>query len=200
MKLTIVSVNQNDFGSYRCVSKNSLGDTDGSIKLYRKWTFIWSLALTQSLCSLCLLGDHRSILLICLNFSFSIFAFLAFYYSFLIWNEIIKLYFYGNSAQFWLLSVFTSLYFYTWLAFIAFGKSKCFQQPLQFELCWTYHQIKRERERESGESRDCVHIYWGEEKHKTFEQAFISSYVSIYILVRLSFLQMSILLLSRIRG
>lgn len=34
MKLTIRSVGQADFGSYKCVSKNSLGDTDGSIKLY----------------------------------------------------------------------------------------------------------------------------------------------------------------------
>lgn len=37
MRLTINSVTQNDFGSYRCVSKNSLGDTDGSIKLYREY-------------------------------------------------------------------------------------------------------------------------------------------------------------------
>ncbi|XP_069702849.1 opioid-binding protein/cell adhesion molecule homolog isoform X2 [Periplaneta americana] len=35
MKLTIKSVAPSDFGSYKCVSKNSLGDTDGSIKLYR---------------------------------------------------------------------------------------------------------------------------------------------------------------------
>ncbi|KAL7043423.1 hypothetical protein ACKWTF_001494 [Chironomus riparius] len=34
MKLTINSVGQNDFGAYKCVSKNSLGDTDGTIKLY----------------------------------------------------------------------------------------------------------------------------------------------------------------------
>jgi hypothetical protein len=34
MKLTIRSVGPTDFGSYKCVSKNSLGDTDGSIKLY----------------------------------------------------------------------------------------------------------------------------------------------------------------------
>ncbi|GFG32012.1 hypothetical protein Cfor_08531, partial [Coptotermes formosanus] len=34
MKLTIRSVGPSDFGSYKCVSKNSLGDTDGSIKLY----------------------------------------------------------------------------------------------------------------------------------------------------------------------
>lgn len=38
MKLTIKAVTPADFGSYKCVSKNSLGDTDGSIKLYRKYT------------------------------------------------------------------------------------------------------------------------------------------------------------------
>ena len=37
MKLTIRSVGPTDFGSYKCVSKNSLGDTDGSIKLYREY-------------------------------------------------------------------------------------------------------------------------------------------------------------------
>jgi hypothetical protein len=37
MKLTIRSVGPTDFGPYKCVSKNSLGDTDGSIKLYRKY-------------------------------------------------------------------------------------------------------------------------------------------------------------------
>lgn len=36
MKLTITSVDINDFGMYKCVAKNSLGETDGSIKLYRK--------------------------------------------------------------------------------------------------------------------------------------------------------------------
>uniref|UniRef100_A0A1B6ED55 Ig-like domain-containing protein n=2 Tax=Clastoptera arizonana TaxID=38151 RepID=A0A1B6ED55_9HEMI len=35
MKLTIKSVNISDFGTYKCVSKNSLGDTDGSIRLYQ---------------------------------------------------------------------------------------------------------------------------------------------------------------------
>ncbi|XP_050522459.1 lachesin-like [Daktulosphaira vitifoliae] len=34
MKLTIHSVSSLDFGMYQCISKNSLGDTDGSIKLY----------------------------------------------------------------------------------------------------------------------------------------------------------------------
>ncbi|XP_024946074.1 opioid-binding protein/cell adhesion molecule homolog isoform X2 [Cephus cinctus] len=34
MKLTIRSVGPSDYGSYKCVSKNSLGGTDGSIKLY----------------------------------------------------------------------------------------------------------------------------------------------------------------------
>ncbi|XP_054267447.1 lachesin-like isoform X2 [Macrosteles quadrilineatus] len=35
MKLTIKSVTQQDYGAYKCVSKNSLGETDGSIKLYQ---------------------------------------------------------------------------------------------------------------------------------------------------------------------
>ncbi|XP_058810886.1 opioid-binding protein/cell adhesion molecule homolog isoform X2 [Phymastichus coffea] len=34
MKLTIRSVTQDDYGTYKCISKNSLGSTDGSIKLY----------------------------------------------------------------------------------------------------------------------------------------------------------------------
>lgn len=37
MRLTINDVDAQDFGSYRCVAKNSLGDTDGAIKLYRKY-------------------------------------------------------------------------------------------------------------------------------------------------------------------
>lgn len=37
MKLTIKSVSVIDYGSYKCVSKNSLGETDGTIKLYRKY-------------------------------------------------------------------------------------------------------------------------------------------------------------------
>lgn len=36
MRLTIKSVAMPDFDAYRCVAKNSLGDTDGVIKLYRK--------------------------------------------------------------------------------------------------------------------------------------------------------------------
>lgn len=43
MKLTINSVSAADFGSYKCVSRNSLGDTDGSIKVYRKYNYgTWS--------------------------------------------------------------------------------------------------------------------------------------------------------------
>ncbi|XP_044726927.1 neurotrimin-like [Chrysoperla carnea] len=34
MKLIIKKVTPSDFGSYKCVSKNSLGETDGTIKLY----------------------------------------------------------------------------------------------------------------------------------------------------------------------
>lgn len=36
MRITIKNVNSTDFGSYRCVAKNSLGETDGTIKLYGK--------------------------------------------------------------------------------------------------------------------------------------------------------------------
>ncbi|XP_059474409.1 opioid-binding protein/cell adhesion molecule homolog isoform X3 [Neocloeon triangulifer] len=36
MKLTIKSVAPEDFGSFKCVSKNSLGDTDGKIKIYQR--------------------------------------------------------------------------------------------------------------------------------------------------------------------
>nr|XP_029728472.1 opioid-binding protein/cell adhesion molecule homolog [Aedes albopictus] len=35
MKLSIKVVSQADFGSYRCIAKNSLGETDGAIKLYK---------------------------------------------------------------------------------------------------------------------------------------------------------------------
>ncbi|XP_049821741.1 lachesin isoform X2 [Aethina tumida] len=34
MKLTIKVITPGDYGSYKCVSKNSLGETDGTIKLY----------------------------------------------------------------------------------------------------------------------------------------------------------------------
>ena len=36
MRLTIVNVSAEDFGSYRCVAKNSQGQTDGQIRLYGK--------------------------------------------------------------------------------------------------------------------------------------------------------------------
>ncbi|KAG8229074.1 hypothetical protein J437_LFUL005708 [Ladona fulva] len=34
MKLTIRGLRDRDFGNYRCISKNSLGETEGSIRLY----------------------------------------------------------------------------------------------------------------------------------------------------------------------
>ena len=40
MKLTIKSVRSQDFGSFRCVATNSLGETDGKIKLYSKYITI----------------------------------------------------------------------------------------------------------------------------------------------------------------
>lgn len=40
MQLKIRSVGPADFGSYRCVAKNSLGETDGLIKLDGNNTFL----------------------------------------------------------------------------------------------------------------------------------------------------------------
>jgi hypothetical protein len=34
MKLDIIDVGEDDITSYRCVAKNSLGETDGKIRLY----------------------------------------------------------------------------------------------------------------------------------------------------------------------
>uniref|UniRef100_T1GPV3 Ig-like domain-containing protein n=1 Tax=Megaselia scalaris TaxID=36166 RepID=T1GPV3_MEGSC len=34
MKLTIKNLHKEDFGNYRCISKNSLGETEGSIRVY----------------------------------------------------------------------------------------------------------------------------------------------------------------------
>lgn len=39
MRLKIRSVGRDDFGSYKCVAKNSLGETDGTIKLYGTFLF-----------------------------------------------------------------------------------------------------------------------------------------------------------------
>ncbi|GIY94327.1 hypothetical protein CEXT_328131 [Caerostris extrusa] len=36
MKLTVVSVRPEDYGTYKCSARNSLGTTDGSIRLYRE--------------------------------------------------------------------------------------------------------------------------------------------------------------------
>ncbi|XP_049301886.1 lachesin-like isoform X2 [Bactrocera dorsalis] len=51
MRLTIKYVDTSDFGSYRCVAKNSLGDTDGTIKLYHipQTTTVTTLAPTVAL-------------------------------------------------------------------------------------------------------------------------------------------------------
>lgn len=36
MKLSVRNLQPGDFGNYRCISKNSLGETEGSIRLYGK--------------------------------------------------------------------------------------------------------------------------------------------------------------------
>ena len=50
MKLTLNSVSASDFGSYKCVSRNALGDTDGTIKVYREYnkTLIWIVYITHT--------------------------------------------------------------------------------------------------------------------------------------------------------
>lgn len=48
MKLTIMSVTMSDYGVYQCISKNSLGDTDGTIKLYGTFTQIIVLRLIST--------------------------------------------------------------------------------------------------------------------------------------------------------
>lgn len=40
MRLTIRVLKDRDFGTYRCISKNSLGETEGSIRLYGKQNII----------------------------------------------------------------------------------------------------------------------------------------------------------------
>lgn len=40
VQLTIKSVSKSDFGAYRCITQNPLGDMDGTIKLYGEYFFI----------------------------------------------------------------------------------------------------------------------------------------------------------------
>jgi hypothetical protein len=45
MMLKIRSVKRSDFGSYKCMAKNSLGETDGVIKLDGKFQVFLSLSV-----------------------------------------------------------------------------------------------------------------------------------------------------------
>lgn len=38
MVLQIKRLQKSDFGGYKCISKNSIGDTEGTIRLYGKYT------------------------------------------------------------------------------------------------------------------------------------------------------------------
>ena len=40
MKLRILNVKKIDFMQYKCVAKNALGYSDGTITLYREYTFL----------------------------------------------------------------------------------------------------------------------------------------------------------------
>ena len=48
MRLKIKKVGRSTFGTYSCISKNSLGDTDGTIKLYRKYNAIIKYSISKS--------------------------------------------------------------------------------------------------------------------------------------------------------
>ena len=39
-RLTIKQVNPGDYGAYKCVSKNSLGETEGQIRLYGEFCIV----------------------------------------------------------------------------------------------------------------------------------------------------------------
>lgn len=39
MKLNIDKVAEQDYGKYKCVAKNALGETDGTVQLYSKSKF-----------------------------------------------------------------------------------------------------------------------------------------------------------------
>lgn len=49
MKLTIVDVSQTDYGVYKCVAKNSRGETDGTIRLYSEWAQQFSYTLQYNI-------------------------------------------------------------------------------------------------------------------------------------------------------
>lgn len=42
MKLTINLLGPQDYGIYRCISKNSLGDMEGTINVYRKYCLLFN--------------------------------------------------------------------------------------------------------------------------------------------------------------
>lgn len=60
MKLTVRNLQTGDFGNYRCISKNSLGETEGSIRLYGKCflsVFCLMLSLQTTLPDIVFLSD-----------------------------------------------------------------------------------------------------------------------------------------------
>ncbi|XP_067625226.1 uncharacterized protein DIP-kappa [Eurosta solidaginis] len=59
MKLKIRSVGPNDFGTYRCVAKNSLGETDGNIKLDEMPTPTTAIITEMPGWNHSLVGKHR---------------------------------------------------------------------------------------------------------------------------------------------
>lgn len=72
MKLKIRAVGPNDFGTYRCVAKNSLGETDGNIKLDGEWhcdTFIYYISHSaHTLHTIYVFFIHFNFLIYCILF------------------------------------------------------------------------------------------------------------------------------------
>lgn len=62
MKLTIRKVSPRDFSSYRCVAKNSLGETDGLIRLDGTSTRLYPPILSRRLCAANSIIYHRKTL------------------------------------------------------------------------------------------------------------------------------------------
>lgn len=50
MRLVIMNLQKHDLGGYKCISKNSIGDAEGNIRLYGE--FRWNRKAKKSVCEL----------------------------------------------------------------------------------------------------------------------------------------------------
>lgn len=47
MRLVVRNIQRNDLGGYKCISKNSIGDAEGNIRLYGKQFKLYFLGFSQ---------------------------------------------------------------------------------------------------------------------------------------------------------